>query len=342
MAHKQLIDRYSKQICDNNVRILYLESQLADRDSQLQLVLDGASNSDAQAHAKFGQLEQLIRAVTERDDANARLKTDLIANETRLSSQIQTLSYQLQDSQRENKELKEALCESRRLNSAIEERVRILIAKIQQLERRHVAPVEPGEDFTIAAQLPWRPGSTTSSSITRHASFSHDLAANDRTPDTVSILESKLKQAIDAHKSEIGLKNGQLALQQSLLNNALDQVKELSPAHTYPLPKRTSYALPVHFLEELDWADEEYGNLRRKRRRNGEDPGLSRMRNGIVKLKADVHLEKKRRLEAEAMLGPDGKRCRRCHPVVVELVDGEELGVGGVMWREVASRIAQK
>lgn len=48
------------------------------------------------------------------------------------------------------------------------------------------------------------------------------------------------------------------------------------------------------------------------------------------------------RLEAEAMLGPDGKRCRKCHPVVVELVDGEEFGADGVMWREVAGRTAQK
>ncbi|KAK0988508.1 hypothetical protein LTS01_009143 [Friedmanniomyces endolithicus] len=29
--------------------------------------------------------------------------------------------------------------------------------------------------------------------------------------------------------------------------------------------------------------------------------------------------EKKRRIEAEAMLGPDGKRCRKCHPVIVDL-----------------------
>ena len=37
MAHRQLIDKYAKQLCDNNARILYLESQLADRDAQLQM-----------------------------------------------------------------------------------------------------------------------------------------------------------------------------------------------------------------------------------------------------------------------------------------------------------------
>lgn len=30
------------------------------------------------------------------------------------------------------------------------------------------------------------------------------------------------------------------------------------------------------------------------------------------------------RLAAEAMLGPDGKRCKRCNPVVVDLVDEDE------------------
>ncbi|RMX81266.1 hypothetical protein D0869_06938 [Hortaea werneckii] len=45
----------------------------------------------------------------------------------------------------------------------------------------------------------------------------------------------------------------------------------------------------------------------------------------VAELERSVALEKKRRLEAEALLGPDGKRCKTCNPIVVDLEadDGE-------------------
>ncbi|KAI7218298.1 hypothetical protein KC333_g3672 [Hortaea werneckii] len=45
----------------------------------------------------------------------------------------------------------------------------------------------------------------------------------------------------------------------------------------------------------------------------------------VAELERSVVLEKKRRLEAEALLGPDGKRCKTCNPIVVDLEsdDGE-------------------
>ncbi|KAI7273510.1 hypothetical protein KC345_g6983 [Hortaea werneckii] len=39
----------------------------------------------------------------------------------------------------------------------------------------------------------------------------------------------------------------------------------------------------------------------------------------VAELERSVALEKKRRLEAEALLGPDGKRCKTCNPIVVDL-----------------------
>lgn len=30
------------------------------------------------------------------------------------------------------------------------------------------------------------------------------------------------------------------------------------------------------------------------------------------------------RLEAEAMLGPDGKRCKKCNPIIVDLMDEDD------------------
>ncbi|KAI7476840.1 hypothetical protein KC351_g9221 [Hortaea werneckii] len=39
----------------------------------------------------------------------------------------------------------------------------------------------------------------------------------------------------------------------------------------------------------------------------------------MADLERSVALEKKRRLEAEALLGPDGKRCKTCNPIVVDL-----------------------
>lgn len=41
------------------------------------------------------------------------------------------------------------------------------------------------------------------------------------------------------------------------------------------------------------------------------------------------------RLEAEAMLGPEGKRCRKCNPVVVDLMDeGGDSDSEGVLGGE--------
>ncbi|KAI6812342.1 hypothetical protein KC340_g17023 [Hortaea werneckii] len=43
----------------------------------------------------------------------------------------------------------------------------------------------------------------------------------------------------------------------------------------------------------------------------------------VAELERSVALEKKRRLEAEALLGPDGKRCKTCNPIVVDLEDDD-------------------
>ncbi|KAK5118616.1 hypothetical protein LTR85_008081 [Meristemomyces frigidus] len=44
----------------------------------------------------------------------------------------------------------------------------------------------------------------------------------------------------------------------------------------------------------------------------------------VAGLKRNLDLEKKRRLEAEVLLGPDGKRCKKCNPIVVDLGDDED------------------
>ncbi|KAI7235289.1 hypothetical protein KC330_g4373 [Hortaea werneckii] len=45
----------------------------------------------------------------------------------------------------------------------------------------------------------------------------------------------------------------------------------------------------------------------------------------VADLERSVALEKKRRTQAEALLGPDGKRCKTCNPIVVDLeADGSE------------------
>ncbi|KAK4580386.1 hypothetical protein LTR86_000589 [Recurvomyces mirabilis] len=41
----------------------------------------------------------------------------------------------------------------------------------------------------------------------------------------------------------------------------------------------------------------------------------------VAELSTVCELEKRRRLDAENMLGPDGKRCRKCDPEVVDLMD---------------------
>ncbi|GAB1737941.1 hypothetical protein NU219Hw_g2454t1 [Hortaea werneckii] len=47
----------------------------------------------------------------------------------------------------------------------------------------------------------------------------------------------------------------------------------------------------------------------------------------VADLERSVALEKKRRMQAEALLGPDGKRCKTCNPIVVDLeADGGEGG----------------
>ncbi|KAK1813194.1 hypothetical protein LTR12_012448 [Friedmanniomyces endolithicus] len=47
--------------------------------------------------------------------------------------------------------------------------------------------------------------------------------------------------------------------------------------------------------------------------------GKSDKENEIRKMGGLLDREKKRRLEAEAMLGPDGQRCRKCNPEVIDL-----------------------
>ncbi|KAI7165726.1 hypothetical protein KC343_g6358 [Hortaea werneckii] len=49
----------------------------------------------------------------------------------------------------------------------------------------------------------------------------------------------------------------------------------------------------------------------------------------VAELERSVALEKKRRLEAEALLGPDGKRCKKCNPIVVDLEADDGEGAQG-------------
>ena len=37
------------------------------------------------------------------------------------------------------------------------------------------------------------------------------------------------------------------------------------------------------------------------------------------------------RLEAERILGPDGKRCKKCNPIVVDLVDDDQFDEDAVV-----------
>ncbi|KAK4550506.1 hypothetical protein LTR36_000085 [Oleoguttula mirabilis] len=41
----------------------------------------------------------------------------------------------------------------------------------------------------------------------------------------------------------------------------------------------------------------------------------------ITKLQRSLDLEHTRRIEAEALLGPDGKRCKKCNPVIIDIED---------------------
>ncbi|GAB1725890.1 hypothetical protein NU195Hw_g2614t1 [Hortaea werneckii] len=61
----------------------------------------------------------------------------------------------------------------------------------------------------------------------------------------------------------------------------------------------------------------------------------------VADLERSVALEKKRRLEAEALLGPDGKRCKTCNPIVVDLEadDGESAQGSAQPAQEVPDKL---
>ncbi|KAI7330927.1 hypothetical protein KC315_g5413 [Hortaea werneckii] len=59
----------------------------------------------------------------------------------------------------------------------------------------------------------------------------------------------------------------------------------------------------------------------------------------VAELERSVALEKKRRLEAEALLGPDGKRCKTCNPIVVDLeADDGESAQGSTQLAQVPDK----
>ncbi|KAI7191459.1 hypothetical protein KC363_g3876 [Hortaea werneckii] len=59
----------------------------------------------------------------------------------------------------------------------------------------------------------------------------------------------------------------------------------------------------------------------------------------VAELERSVALEKKRRLEAEALLGPDGKRCKTCNPIVVDLeADDGESAQGSAQHAQVPKK----
>ncbi|KAK3696313.1 hypothetical protein LTR37_018049 [Vermiconidia calcicola] len=305
MAYRQLVEKYAKQLNESNGRILDLETAIAERESRLEAlnVTNAFLNTDAstevatltkQLREANVQLNEAKARIVELDNAVATGANDLQAHKEETGKARLDAEADLRESLQLLGEARNALTELSQDVNALKQKE----GKLRPVRRRF-----DGSQFdnSLDAQ-----NLQDELKKTKDAESAARLEISRRTEVEMSLRASntKMSGSLGGLRSHIGrLENTIETLRAELAHHGIE--------NGYKTPLNYKRKLPATRLQkrqEVEVTDQQ-----------------------IAKLEKNLDLEKKRRLEAEAMLGPDGKRCKKCNPIIVDLMDEDSDKEDGII-----------
>lgn len=315
MSHKILAEKYAQQLNDAQKRILELESTVADREFDLE-------------QAKVGSWA----AKTEDTGEMGRLRGELVDKDARIAKL--------------DRQMKEYLSTEREMSdsrlSNVQGQLELATERVKDLEGREHQRHE--RLLQLQIQLKTVQDRATADARTSKEHVRSIEAWAKAEVDRVLQQKQQAVRELEAERASHEAQSGPSSERIKFLEKALETSNRLALS-------QSAESLRIendHLVKCIRETSGEKFDLRRKvTKLTKEYQRASQADSRVKELETRLRQERKRtyvasvfplgwgevltfrRVEAEAMLGPAGKRCLKCNPIIVDLMAEDEDNAGG-------------